>query len=116
MNKIGFYISKLSLQGDKKPDATIDFAPGCNVVSGASNTGKTYILQCIDFVLGSGSKPKNIPEANSYKHAFLELRTYEGEVFTLMREFADSSKITKINSTIDRFWEIHELGNAKIYN
>ena len=46
-----------------------------NVVFGPSNTGKTFIAQCIDFMFGGSRTPKEIPEAASYDTVFLGLRT-----------------------------------------
>ena len=40
----------------------VRFNRGLNVVVGASNTGKTYIAQCVDFMLGGSRSPKEIPE------------------------------------------------------
>ncbi len=53
MNDLGITISKVAVTGSGKPDATLVFAPGLNVVAGASNTGKTYAWQLIDFLLGA---------------------------------------------------------------
>lgn len=116
-NNFGFYISKLVLQsGSSKPDAVIDFDPGCNVIYGASNTGKTFILQCVDFLFGAGSKPKDIPEANGYNYAFLEIKTHSGSVLTLMRDLKDPSKTYKSSSTIDEFWKLKEKNDVEILN
>ena len=44
----------------------LDFADGLNVVAGPSDTGKTYVAQCLSFLMGSGKTPKQIPEAAPY--------------------------------------------------
>lgn len=116
MNNKGFYISKLVLKGSNKPNAEIDFAPGCNVISGASNTGKTFILQCIDFILGRGNRPKNIDEAIGYTEVFLEARTYDGKVFTLMRDLGDISKVMKADCDLEAFWKIENTSTLDIFN
>lgn len=42
------YIKKLhSIANDKI--ARIEFKRGLNIVSGASDTGKSYMIQCIDY-------------------------------------------------------------------
>ena len=41
----GFYISQVQVTGPEKKDAIIEFSKGLNVVSGPSDTGKSYLLQ-----------------------------------------------------------------------
>lgn len=66
MNQPGFRILQLRLTGPTKPDATLDFQQGLNVICGPSDTGKTFAFQCIDYMLGGGKPPKTIPEAFGY--------------------------------------------------
>lgn len=110
----GFYISRLVLQGTSKPEASVSFEPGCNVISGASNTGKTYILRCIDFLLGSGSVPKFIIESDGYNSVLLEIKTYSGDVFTLMRDLQNSGNTYMVEGEIEGFWGLHKENNFEI--
>ena len=66
MNKYGFKLIRLSLTGQGLKDATISFSEGLNVIYGPSDTGKTFIVQCIDFIFGGEVPPKAIPEAKGY--------------------------------------------------
>lgn len=84
---VGFYIRKLILTGFGKKPASIEFEQGLNVVSGASNTGKTFIFQCIDFMLGGQKSPKAIDESKGYEKVFLIISTYAGELYTIQRNF-----------------------------
>lgn len=68
---------------EKKP-AVIDFTPGFNVITGPSDTGKTLIFECINYVLGSSKRPKEPPEAKGYTNLFLTIATENSE-FTLER-------------------------------
>ena len=43
----GFYLVKLEIRGDSLKTAYIDFKPGFNLVSGGSDTGKSYIFSCL---------------------------------------------------------------------
>lgn len=68
-------IKNLVVTGLNKEDASIGFNLGLNVISGSSDTGKTYVFQCLKYLLGSGSKPKeNLDEAVGYTDAFLEIQ------------------------------------------
>lgn len=83
----GFYISNLWVTGLNSKPAKISFTPGFNVVSGLSDTGKSYVFACINFMLGGGDPPKpGVPEATGYTEVFLELITFGGKTFTLNRK------------------------------
>lgn len=81
----GFYISRLRLISATEPVAEIRFQPGCNVIAGASDTGKSYIFQCIDYMLGKQEPPKDVPESRKYSKAFLEVKDWAGRTMTFMR-------------------------------
>jgi hypothetical protein len=98
MNNYGFYLTRLSLEGTDQKTAEVIFTKGLNVIYGASDTGKTYIYQCIDYLLGSSSIPKNIPEARNYTSCTLEIKSYEGEMFNLKRNLNGGNiKLTRNN-------------------
>lgn len=69
----GFQIRRLTLVGRGVPNAEIQFNEGLNVVSGPSDTGKTFIVQCIDYMLGGKDAPESIPEATQYETIRLTL-------------------------------------------
>jgi hypothetical protein len=82
----GFFISRLVITGASVEPAELTFAKGTNVITGPSNTGKSYIVECIEFVLGSDDPPGvDIEEARGYDLAYVELTSYTDEVFTLER-------------------------------
>lgn len=66
MTFTGFQLDRLTLTGRGVPSAEVRFRSGLNVVSGPSDTGKTFIIQCIDFMFGASKTPKSIPEAEGY--------------------------------------------------
>jgi len=84
-NNNGFYLEKLVLIGKDVEPAIVNFEKGLNVIYGPSDTGKTYIFQCIQFLLGKSSLSKNVPEAEKYIKAFLQIKTYTGIVHTIER-------------------------------
>ncbi len=69
----GFQIRRLTLVGRGVPNAEMQFREGLNVVSGPSDTGKTFIVQCIDYMLGGKDVPESIPEAAQYETVRLSL-------------------------------------------
>jgi hypothetical protein len=89
LSKYGFYISYLILKGENKPDAELKLEQGLNVISGASNTGKTFIFECIDYIFGAKDKPKEIVESHGYTEVLLEIQTYQGKTITFKRNLTD---------------------------
>lgn len=82
-------IKKLILAGTGKQDAVIDFHEGLNVIAGASDTGKSFAFECINFMLGSSEVPPCPPEAKGYETVFLEIKDLgQQEIFTLRRDFS----------------------------
>ena len=73
MSDYGFHIRRLALTGPGLEIAEVEFTSGLNVISGPSDTGKTFILQCIDYVFGASSRPEELPEAEAYDKVVLEL-------------------------------------------
>src|ERR1035441_2905838 len=84
----GFQLRRLRVIGKGKDPAEVEFGRGFNVISGASNTGKSYILQCIDFMLGSTKRPKRIKESIGYESVLLEIEDHEGNIHQLERSLS----------------------------
>lgn len=68
-------------------EASIAFKPGVNVICGASETGKSFLAEAIDFMLGA-SKLKEIPERQPYGNIALEMRSSERDHWLLERSIA----------------------------
>ena len=85
MTTFGFLLRKLQVLGTDVEPAELVFQPGLNVISGLSDTGKSYILQCIDYMLGAQTSPKQIKESKPYNTMLLEIETQEEKVYTLER-------------------------------
>ena len=88
MSPTGFTIAKVVVQGSGKPDVVLEFGPGLNVIAGASNTGKTYAWQLIDFMLGASKPPKGVPLGTGYSHSMIEVSPRNGGSLTLQRALA----------------------------
>ena len=62
-------IKKLILSNNNNKQAKIEFFDGINIISGVSNTGKTFIYQCINYILCSDTACcfcQNIHKALTY--------------------------------------------------
>lgn len=52
-----FMIKRLRVSGIDKIDGKVEFTDGLNLIQGRSNTGKTWILRCINYLLGNDKRP-----------------------------------------------------------
>lgn len=103
MNKSRIYIEKISVQGVSLPNAEIIFEKGVNIITGASDSGKSYVFKCIDYILGADTIPKDIPEADGYSDVYLQICTNKSERYTLHRSLLYSTDITYARSNIENF-------------
>ena len=83
--KNGFFLRKLQLSGNNVSIAEIDLSPGFNVITGPSDTGKSYIFQCFDYILGGSSVPKSIKESEGYSLIRLEI-SQNNTFYTIQRD------------------------------
>jgi hypothetical protein len=85
MSTRGFRLRHLAFHGIAKEPAIVEFGSGLNVIYGASETGKSFVVEAIDFMLGGGQELRDIGERIGYDRVFLGVETIEGEQFTLER-------------------------------
>src|SRR5664280_2004079 len=77
-------LTHLTFTGASVEPATIAFGPHMTLVRGPSDTGKSFIVDAIDFMLGASSL-KEIPERQGYLTALLGILLPSGEPVTLSR-------------------------------
>ncbi|RQU97104.1 hypothetical protein [Burkholderia cenocepacia] len=80
-------IRKILLRGSGVADALVAFERGANVLAGESDTGKSYLVQCLDFILGA-STLKYLEEAVPYTQLFVEFENSRKETLTLVRQLS----------------------------
>lgn len=83
MSKSYLQLRHLAFSGPNKM-AEMTFSNGVNVICGASDTGKSFLAESIDFMLG-GSGLRDIPERTPYGEIQLELDTTSGEKWKIYR-------------------------------
>jgi len=57
-------------------------------VAGLSDTGKSYLVHCLDYIFGAAKMTKQFPEALAYSQLYVEFANDEGEALTLYRPLA----------------------------
>jgi uncharacterized coiled-coil DUF342 family protein len=85
MTKPALTLRHLCLTGPDKRLANVSFGHGLNVIYGASETGKSFIVEALDFMLGASTELRDIPERVGYDRIFLGIEDGDGESFTLER-------------------------------
>jgi rubrerythrin len=85
MSKGSVQLRKLAFLGNGKGPAVLGFDAGLNVVCGASDTGKSFLIEAIDFMLGGTKDLRDIPERVGYDRIRLAVELANEEKFTFER-------------------------------
>lgn len=97
----GFYIKKVMAHSDEKGTSSVDLINGLNIIQGRSDSGKTCVVKCIEFVFGGDMNNLKTPfkASSGYNKASLVLGTDEGDV-TIVRKVG-SNQVTVSAPGID---------------
>lgn len=91
-----FYIKKVGLVGELG-DSSLELSTGLNVVVGSSNTGKSIIVECIDYALGD--KDYNI-ELPGYDSVYVVLCHEGGDIKITRRLGVTNVEIESSNQLV----------------
>ena len=112
--KFGFSIRYLALSGPGKEQSEVKFTRGLNVIVGPSDSGKSFIAQCLNYALGGGTPPKNIPEAEGYNSVVIVIEANsDGRVYTLERSLRGGEVLCKTNGQVDRVLAAKHYGGKE---
>ena len=84
---MSFYIEKIIVTGSGKTDSIIELSNNVNIIYGPSNTGKTYIVKCIDYMFGSRREPIDI--STGYQYVKIIVQTQCGTI-TMSRKIGEN--------------------------
>lgn len=109
-----FYFEKLVVTGGGHKTTVIEFKPGLNFILGPSNTGKSLVMDCLDYVFGFSPKkdrPSKIVDNNyGYERIALYLVTANDAVI-LERKIGDTKiSVRGTDPTVDH--GIYSVGNT----
>lgn len=99
----GFYIKELRITGPGKEDAVLILEKGFNVINGPSNTGKSYIFKCIDYMFGADIL-REIKESKGYENIFLEIRDFKDDTPITILRYMNKKSILYTLSDISDFY------------
>jgi len=93
--------------GPGKEPVHFPFKSGFNILYGSSDTGKTFLVEALDFMLGAGDDLRDIPERNGFDTILLGL-TANGNDYTIQRS-VNKGAFTLYDGLIDEV-----PGNVKL--
>lgn len=85
-----FYITQIAASGDKVEYSTVPFEDGVNFIVGPSNTGKSYVIGCIDFMFGAKEVPFS-KDDTGYDTISMTMKSDDGYTFTATRKIEEGS-------------------------
>jgi len=83
MSNSYFQLRRIAFSGPKRI-AEMTFSNGVNVICGASDTGKSFLAESIDFMLG-GAELRDIPERTPFGEVEFDLDVTSGEKWRFCR-------------------------------
>jgi len=98
-------LEKLDFSGPTKR-SEIRFSPGVNVICGASDTGKSFLAEAVDFMLG-GSELRGLPEREGYSAIELGLSSTEGGSWTFERAISGGNFILRQGGATETLRQSH---------
>lgn len=104
-----YYIERINLLTNGGISSVVEFGPGLNIIYGESNTGKSLILDCIDYMLGAEDHRF---DAKLKLEKITLIINVDGKRITMSREL-DSTDI-EVSSLIEDIESgTYKAGNAK---
>ena len=95
-----FYIKQLSVTGNGVRPSTFEFRRGTNIIFGDSDSGKSYVAECLIFMFGA--KTMLLKRSSGYNMVSIVVKTSQGEIH-LARRFDVGKESVTIQSTDPRY-------------
>lgn len=89
-----FYIESIVVQGSDKNDAVIRFTKGLNIIQGFSDTGKSCVLKCIDYMFSGKEVP--FDASTGYTQISMNVVATDGKI--VFTRIIGKNKISVISS------------------
>ena len=85
MDYKGIAIRSLEFIGTQERPVRLDFTTKLNLIYGASNTGKSFSLKVLDFMLGGSGPLPSIPERDDYDTILMGFEISGDGLYTVLR-------------------------------
>lgn len=94
----------ISLLGPNKKTSSLKFRNGLNVICGSSDTGKSFVIEAIDFFLGGNDPLRGLPERVGYNLGSVSIETNEEDLYTITRS-VDGGKFKLYDGSVESVLE-----------
>lgn len=94
-----FHITKIAASGMDVKYSSVPFKDGVNFIVGPSNTGKSYVIGCIDFMFGGKEVPFS-KDDTGYDTITMEMESDDGYYFRAERKIEDGSSGDKGSNVV----------------
>lgn len=100
-----FHISRIAASGEQVEYSSISFKDGVNFIVGPSNTGKSYVIGCIDFMFGGKEVPFTRDDTG-YDTISMTLESDDGDTIVATRKIEEGdsgdrgSNIVTVETTL----------------
>jgi hypothetical protein len=91
MTYAGWHIDLLSFEGKDGKNVQLSFARGLTLIYGASNTGKSFAVKALDFMLGGSQELPTITERRPYNRLAMGMTLVNSRKIRLERGLAGGS-------------------------
>lgn len=104
-----FFIKSIGASGPSVEYSSIDFDAGVNILHGPSNSGKSYVISCINFMFGANEIPFT-RNSTGYETVHMTLADLDGRYIHIRRRIVDTLKGEAGESSVEvesNFADIH---------
>lgn len=106
---LDFFVKKITISGKGKKPSSIELKQGLNIICGPSDTGKSYVIEILDYLFGSDHIPIDVK--HGYDTFEMYVHTSRGKVIVRRRvEDGDKTTTAEVISSDNRV----DSGNYKI--
>ena len=108
-----FFIKRITVSGDRNKDSNIEFKDGLNIIVGPSNTGKSYIIKCINFMFGGSDCPFGKLETGN-NTVCMTLENEDNDYIIIERKIVDGKNGERADSNVTTTSSIEDYNNKKL--
>ena len=94
-----FYIKSIAVSGKDRTPSIISFEDGVNIIYGPSNTGKSYVISCINFMFGAEDTPFEKKDTG-YDTISMTMQSADGGEVVLERKIVDKKNKEAGSNTV----------------
>lgn len=94
-----FHITQIAASGMGVEYSSVHFDDGVNFIVGPSNTGKSYVISCIDFMFGGKEVPFSMIDTG-YDTITMTMESDDGHIFEAIRKLEEGETGDKGSNTV----------------